>query len=69
MISGYELLNNPFLNRGTAFTTEERKQHGLLGLLPPRVKTIDEQADEIYALYQKKGTLIEKRHFLMEIFT
>ena len=68
MISGYELLNNPFLNRGTAFTTEERKQHGLLGLLPPRVKTIDEQADEIYALYQKKGTLIEKRHFLMEIF-
>lgn len=51
MISGYELLNNPFLNRGTAFTTEERKQHGLLGLLPPRVKTIDEQADEIYALY------------------
>lgn len=30
MISGYELLNNPFLNRGTAFTTEERKQHGLL---------------------------------------
>lgn len=68
MVSGYELLNNPFLNRGTAFTTEERKQHGLLGLLPPRVKTIDEQADEMYALYQKKGTLIEKRHFLMEIF-
>lgn len=65
---GFQILNNPFLNRGTAFTEAERRQYGLIGLLPPRVKTIDEQAAEMYALYQSKGSLIEKRHFLMEIF-
>lgn len=65
---GFQILNDPFLNRGTAFTEAERRQYGLIGLLPPRVKTIDEQATEMYALYQSKGSLIEKRHFLMEIF-
>ncbi|MEO5283449.1 malolactic enzyme [Limosilactobacillus allomucosae] len=65
---GFQILNDPFLNRGTAFTETERRQYGLVGLLPPRVKTIDEQAAEMYALYQSKGSLIEKRHFLMEIF-
>ncbi|WP_347979876.1 malolactic enzyme [Limosilactobacillus allomucosae] len=65
---GFQILNDPFLNRGTAFTETERRQYGLIGLLPPRVKTIDEQAAEMYALYQSKGSLIEKRHFLMEIF-
>ncbi|MEO5286067.1 malolactic enzyme [Limosilactobacillus sp. WILCCON 0053] len=65
---GFQILNDPFLNRGTAFTEAERRQYGLVGLLPPRVKTIDEQAAEMYALYQSKGSLIEKRHFLMEIF-
>lgn len=65
---GFQILNDPFLNRGTAFTEDERRQYDLIGLLPPRVKTIDEQAAEMYALYQSKGSLIEKRHFLMEIF-
>lgn len=65
---GFQILNDPFLNRGTAFTEAERRQYGLIGLLPPQVKTIDEQATEMYALYQSKGSLIEKRHFLMEIF-
>lgn len=65
---GFQILNDPFLNRGTAFTEAERRQYGLIGLLPPRVKTIAEQVAEMYALYQSKGSLIEKRHFLMEIF-
>ena len=65
---GFQILNDPFLNRGTAFTEDERRKYGLIGLLPPRIKTIDEQAAEMYALYQSKGSLIEKRHFLMEIF-
>lgn len=65
---GFQILNDPFLNRGTAFTEDERRKYGLIGLLPPRVKTIDEQAAEMYALYQSKGSLIEQRHFLMEIF-
>ena len=68
LMRGFQILNDPFLNRGTAFTEDERRQYGLIGLLPPRVKTIDEQAAEMYALYQSKGSLIEKRHFLMEIF-
>ena len=40
---GAELINQPLLNKGTAFTDEERDAFGLRGLLPPRVTTIDEQ--------------------------
>ena len=65
---GYEILNNPFLNKGTAFTKKEREEYGLLGLLPPYVQTIDEQAKQVYGQFLKKDKLIEKRHFLMEIF-
>lgn len=68
MKKSYEILNNPFLNKGTAFTKEERKQFGLMGLLPPYVQTIEEQAEQAYGQFQKKSPLIEKRHFLMEIF-
>mgnify|MGYP000855797394 CR=1 FL=1 len=63
-----ELLNNPFLNKGTAFTMEERKELGLIGLLPPYVQTIEEQAAQTYAHMEKKTTDLEKRLFLMEIF-
>ena len=65
---GYEILNNPFLNKGTAFTKKEREEYGLLGLLPPYIQTIDEQAKQVYGQFLKKDKLIEKRHFLMEIF-
>lgn len=64
----YEILNNPFLNKGTAFTKKEREEYGLLGLLPPYIQTIDEQAKQAYGQFLKKDKLIEKRHFLMEIF-
>ncbi|MDT2760679.1 malolactic enzyme [Enterococcus xiangfangensis] len=64
----HELLNNPFLNKGTAFTMEERKELGLVGLLPPYIQTIEEQAEQTYQQYLKKPSDIEKRHFLMEIF-
>ena len=40
---GYDLLDNPLLNKGTAFTQEERDAFGLNGLLPPHVLSIDEQ--------------------------
>lgn len=63
-----EILNNPFLNKGTAFTLEERKKLGLIGLLPPYVQTIEEQATQTYAHMEKKESMLEKRLFLMEIF-
>lgn len=62
------ILNDPFKNKGTAFTITERQQLGLLGALPPRVKTIEEQAQETYTLFETKPSNIEKRHFLMEVF-
>ena len=63
-----DILNNPFLNKGTAFTMKERKELGLIGLLPPYVQTIEEQAAQTYAQFQTKVNDLEKRLFLMEIF-
>lgn len=63
-----EILNDPFLNKGTAFTTEEREKLGLVGMLPPQVQTIDEQAAQSYAQLETKTSGLEKRLFLMEIF-
>lgn len=65
---GHDILNNPFLNKGTAFTMEERKELGLLGILPPYVQTIEEQAEQAYQHFLRKPSNLEKRHFLMEIF-
>ena len=67
-MTAHDILNNPFLNKGTAFTLEERKGLGLIGLLPPYVQTIEEQAAQTYAQMQTKANDLEKRLFLMEIF-
>lgn len=65
---GHEILNNPFKNKGTAFTQEERQELGLVGLLPPYVQTLEEQAAQTYAHMHQKANDLEKRLFLMEIF-
>ena len=67
-MNAHDILNNPFLNKGTTFTLEERQELGLIGLLPPYVQTIEEQAAETYAQLQTKANDLEKRLFLMEIF-
>ena len=67
-MNAHDILNNPFLNKGTAFTLEERQELGLIGLLPPYVQTIEEQAAETYEQLQTKANDLEKRLFLMEIF-
>ena len=67
-MTAHDILNNPFLNKGTAFTVEERKELGLIGLLPPYVQTIEEQAAQTYAQMERKANDLEKRLFLMEIF-
>ena len=68
MKKGYALLNDPFLNKGTAFTKEEREQLGLVGLIPDRIQTIEQQTKQAYENFQKKVDNVEKRHYLMEIF-
>ena len=64
----HSILNDPFLNKGTAFTQEERKELDLIGLLPPYVQTIEEHAAQTYEQMQTKVNDLEKRLFLMEIF-
>lgn len=68
MKTGFELLDDAFLNKGTAFTESERKELGLEGLLPPCVEDIETQAQRIYRQMERKTSLIEKRRFLMEVF-
>lgn len=68
IMKAHDILNDPFLNKGTAFTIEERRRFGLIGLLPPHVQTIEEQATQTYMQMQKKVNNLEKRLFLMEIF-
>lgn len=50
-----EILNNPFVNKGTAFSMAEREKLNLVGLLPPVVQTLEEQMERTYLQYQKKG--------------
>ncbi|MBJ0843938.1 hypothetical protein JFE46_05565, partial [Enterococcus faecium] len=44
MLTGLNLLNNPFLNKGTAFTKEERAKYGITGMLPSTVQTLEQQS-------------------------
>ncbi|KRK77291.1 malate dehydrogenase [Levilactobacillus namurensis DSM 19117] len=68
MMNAENILNNPFLNKGTAFTQAERKQLGLTGTLPATVQTIDQQSQQAYAQFQSKSSDLEKRIFLMNLF-
>lgn len=63
-----QILNDPFLNKGVGFTDEERRQLGLVGMLPPAVQTLEQQAALTYDYYKTKGSDAERRHFLMEVF-
>nr|WP_321315733.1 malolactic enzyme [uncultured Ligilactobacillus sp.] len=68
MTNGLDMLRDPFLNKGTAFTKEEREKYNLVGTLPINIQTIEEQAEETYDHYQAKPNNFEKRQFLMELF-
>jgi malate dehydrogenase (oxaloacetate-decarboxylating) len=61
---GETLLDNPLLNKGSAFTEDERREFGLVGLLPPHLSTIEEQLIRTYENYQRKRTDIERYVFL-----
>jgi malate dehydrogenase (oxaloacetate-decarboxylating) len=55
---GLEVLQNPPLNKGVAFGEEERRALGLVGLLPPAVLTLDEQARRAYGQYRAQGSAL-----------
>ncbi len=67
-MKGLELLNNPFFNKGSAFTKQEREELNLNGLLPTKVRTVEEQEKQTYDEFKQKQTNLEKRLFLMAIF-
>ncbi len=58
--TGGDLLHDPILNKGTAFTHDERRSLGLEGLLPPKVSTQDEQVARVRGHYRKKPDDLEK---------
>ncbi|MFF3021235.1 NAD-dependent malic enzyme [Gottfriedia sp. NPDC057948] len=65
---GKEVLSNPFLNKGTAFTKEEREDLGLEGLLPPQVITLDEQVSRVYEQYSMRTTNLFKNGLLYDLY-
>lgn len=62
---GMDVLHDPNLNKGTAFTEREREVLGLKGLLPPYVATMDEQVERVMAGLRGKSTDLEKHIFLI----
>jgi len=57
---GQAILQDPTLNRGTAFTKEERKRLGLEGLLPPSVETLERQVERVLTHLDAKATDLER---------
>src|SRR5688572_13245907 len=60
----FALLNNPRLNKGTAFTFTERTDNGLHGLLPPKISTMAEQVEWVMINLRGKGEPIDKYRYL-----
>jgi malate dehydrogenase (oxaloacetate-decarboxylating) len=61
---GMDLLNRQGLNKGTAFTEEERSKLGLHGLLPPQVESLEEQVLRAYEAYKRKDDDLERHIYL-----
>jgi malate dehydrogenase (oxaloacetate-decarboxylating)(NADP+) len=64
---GVDILHDPILNKGTAFTESERDALGLRGLLPPRVGTQDRQVERVLENLDRKTSDIEKYIFLVAL--
>ena len=65
--AGPSLLETPLLNKGSAFDEEERTNFNLMGLLPPRYETIDQQVERAYMKYSKFQTDLNKHIYLRAI--
>src|SRR4029453_13690057 len=64
---GNQVLSTPMINRGTAFTLEEREALGLTGLLPGGVSTIDGQLRRVYAQYLRQPDDLAKNVYLAHL--
>lgn len=62
-LTGFQLLNSPLFNKGSAFTEEEREAFGLVGLLPPQVNTLDDQVERAYKQVCYLKTPLAKNDF------
>lgn len=67
MPTGIDLLYEPTLNKGTAFTEEEREALGIEGLLPPYVNSLETQVMRVMENFHKKPTDLEKYIYLMSL--
>lgn len=67
-LKGKEILSNPFLNKGVAFTKKEREELGLEGLLPPHVLTLEEQTKRVYEQYSARTTNLFKNGLLYDLY-
>ncbi|MBX3198732.1 MAG: NAD-dependent malic enzyme [Labilithrix sp.] len=66
-VTGEALLRSPLANKGTAFTTAERVELGLVGLLPPRVESLEEQTARAYAAFLREATPLGRHQLLRRI--
>ena len=66
-LTGYLLLNDHLLNKGTAFTDDERTEFELHGLLPPTVATLDQQVSRRLAALRGFATDLERYAFLRDL--
>lgn len=66
-VTGEALLRSPFTNKGTAFTMSERVELGLVGLLPPRVESLEEQTARAYAAFLRETTPLGRYQLLRRI--
>ena len=66
-LTGQLLLDNPLLNKGSAFSQDERREFGLLGLLPLHSSTVEEQLARTYENYRCKETDLERYVFLTSL--
>ena len=64
ILRGPALLRNSALNKGSAFTLEERHALGLTGLLPPHVSTLDEQVARVVENFRSEPTPLDKYNYL-----
>ncbi len=65
--TGIQTIHNPFLNKGTAFTEEERDNLGLRGLLPPAVQSMEAQIVKAKENFAEKATDLEKYLYLISL--